>query len=167
MNLCAECRFDWDTARDAAITTIATAGPRFTDALAVFDDVQVRTRPAPEVWSALEYAAHTRDTLDFYDERVRRVATEARPQLERRNVADLCDTSGYNAEVVFYSLEALTANADRFATRLRDLPDNAWDRVGIGSEGGERTLLVLARRGAHEVEHHLLDVRRVQDVIGA
>jgi hypothetical protein len=43
---------------------------------------------------------------------------------------------------------------------LRDLDDAAWGRVGIGSEGDERTVLVLARRAAHEVVHHLMDVER-------
>jgi hypothetical protein len=81
---CGECGFDCDNVgRDATITSIASAGARYTDALAPFDDQEVRTRPAPDVWSALEYTAHTRDTLDFYDERVRRVATEDRPPLER------------------------------------------------------------------------------------
>jgi hypothetical protein len=77
----------------------------------------------------------------------------------------LCDTTGYNDEVVFFSLDGLTAAADRFAARLRDLTDDAWDRVGIGSEGDIRTLLVLARRGAHEVEHHLVDVKRAYDAV--
>jgi hypothetical protein len=163
---CDECAFDWDSVdRDAIITSIGSAGARYTDALAPFDDREVRTRPTPEVWSALEYTAHTRDALDFYDERVRRVATEHRPQLEAFNFAEAVELRGYNDEVAFFSLEGLTAAADRFAARLHDLDDDAWERVGIGSEGDFRSLLVLALRGAHEVEHHLNDIQRVYDAV--
>ena len=41
----------------------------------------LRTRPEPTVWSALEYAAHTRDAFTFYAERIERVLNEDRPQL--------------------------------------------------------------------------------------
>jgi len=125
-----------------------------------FDDTAVRQRPAPGVWSPLEYTAHTREALRFYDERVRRVVTEHHPQLAAFDFAEAAERDAYNAEVVVYSLEGLTAVGDRLSGRLRDLADDDWDRVGIGSEGGERTVLVLARRAAHEVVHHLMDVER-------
>jgi hypothetical protein len=166
-NTCDECGFDWSIDRDAAISSIASAGARYTEALAPFDDTEVRTRPGPTVWSALEYTAHTREVLDFYDERVRRVSTEDRPQLQAVGFTELADARAYNAEVVRFSLDALMATADRLAARLRGLPEDAWERVGIGSDGDPRTILVLARRAAHEVEHHLMDLGRVRDhVIG-
>jgi hypothetical protein len=159
---CEECGFDWDAGPDVVIASIASAGARFTDALAPFDDRRVRARPAPDVWSPLEYTAHTREVLVFYDERVRRVATEDGPQLTAYGFAHAADRDAYNAEIVVFSLEGLTAAADRFAARLRELPADAWSRVGTGSEGDERALLRLARSGGHEVEHHLLDVLRQQ-----
>jgi hypothetical protein len=165
VNTCGECGFDWGIDRDATISSVASAGARYTDALEPFDDTEVRTRPAPDVWSALEYTAHTRDALEFYDDRVRRVCTEHRPQLEAVGFAALADERGYNAEVVMFSLDGLTAVADRLAARLRALPEDAWERVGIGSEGDVRTVLVLARRAAHEVEHHLMDVAPVRDAV--
>jgi Mycothiol maleylpyruvate isomerase N-terminal domain len=164
MKACVECGFDWDRVDPGAIIeSLATAGPRYTDALAPFGDEQVHSRPTASTWSALEYTAHTRETLAFYDERVRRVITEHRPRLEAFGFADAAERDAYNAEVVVFTLEGLSAAADRFAGRLRDLPDDAWERFGIGSDGGTRTVLLLARRGAHEVEHHLMDVRRVYD----
>jgi hypothetical protein len=161
MTTCDECGFDWGSAdHDALITTIASAGARFTAAIAPLDDAAVRTRPAPDVWSPLEYTAHTREALAFYDERTRRVATEDQPQLHGFGFSEAADRDAYNAEVVAYTLDGLTAVADRLAARLRDLDPAAWDRVGIGSEGDERTISRLARSAAHEVQHHLLDVAR-------
>ena len=42
----------------------------FVAKLATFDDTAVRRRPAPEVWSPLEYACHVRDVLRVQTERV-------------------------------------------------------------------------------------------------
>jgi hypothetical protein len=159
---CAECGFDWETTdRDALITTIASAGPRFTDALTPFDDETVRRRPAPDVWSALEYTAHTREGIAWYDERINRALTEDRPQFAAFDFTGAADRDAYNAEVVVYALDGLTAAGDRLSGRLRDLDDASWMRFGIGSLGDERTVLVMARRAAHEVDHHLLDIARL------
>ena len=161
MRPCDECGFDWDTSdRDALITTIATAGTQFADAIAPLDDAAVRRRPTAGVWSPLEYTAHTREALAFYDERVRRVATEDRPQLHPYGFSEAAERHAYNAEVVTYALDGLTAVADRLAARLRDLAPADWDRVGIGSKGDPRTITRLARSAAHEVRHHLLDLAR-------
>jgi hypothetical protein len=157
---CGECGFDWAVERDATISLIASGGTRFTTALEPFDDTEVRTRPAPDVWSPLEYTAHTRKALAFYDERVRLVVTENRPQLEAYDFAAAAERDAYNGEVVAFSLDGLTAAADRLAGRLRDLDDDAWTRTGIGSGGDERTVLRLARSAAHEVQHHLMDIER-------
>jgi DinB family protein len=161
MRRCDECGFDWDTAdHDELIILIATAGAAFADAIAPLDDRAVRARPAPAVWSPLEYTAHTREAIAFYDERVRRVASDDRPQLHGYGFSEAAERDAYNAEVVAYTLAGLAAVADRLAARLRDLAPADWARVGIGSEGGERTITRLARSAAHEVRHHLLDLDR-------
>jgi hypothetical protein len=74
--------------------------------------------------------------------------------------AEAADRDAYNAEVVSFSLDGLTAVADRLAARLRDLGPEDWERVGIGSDGDLRTITRLARSAAYDVQHHLLDVAR-------
>jgi hypothetical protein len=49
--------------------------------------------------------------------------------------------------------------------RLRSLQREHWNRIGIGSSGEERTVLTLARRMAHESQHHLLDLDRIRKQI--
>ncbi len=51
----------------------------FVDKLARFDDDAVRKRPAPEVWSPLEYACHVRDMLGVQTERVELAQREIDP----------------------------------------------------------------------------------------
>ena len=54
----------------------------------------MRARPDPDTWSALEYAAHLRDALRFYEDRIRRTLSEDRPQLEPYGFTLLVNTSG-------------------------------------------------------------------------
>lgn len=44
-------------------------------------DGALRRRPSPHVWSALEYTAHTGETVAWYQQRIERVLTEEQPQL--------------------------------------------------------------------------------------
>jgi hypothetical protein len=58
---CEQCGFDGQAyTDDALLTALGELGPRWRALLATAGD-HLRTRPAPPVWSALEYAAHSRD----------------------------------------------------------------------------------------------------------
>ena len=165
MSRCEECGFDWDADVDA--TTIRDYGARFGKPLSRFlpsddPDVVLRTRPEPAVWSALEYAGHMQDAFDFYAGRIQRVLTEDRPQLTAGGDWDaMVIDSGYNGADPADIAARIVAAADRCAVLLEDLDAAAWQRVGIGIDGGERTVMALARRAVHEGHHHLLDIGRV------
>lgn len=85
VRVCEECSFDWDLAIDGVLGTLAPFpdgyGTRLDRFLRAPDAGAIRRRPSPEVWSALEYAAHVRDVIDFYADRIDRVLTEERPQM--------------------------------------------------------------------------------------
>jgi hypothetical protein len=127
----------------------------------------VRIRPQPDVWSALEYTAHLRDAIAFYEQRIDRVVTEDGPTLTAFGFAAACEERRYNDENPEVTLAGLEAAATRLAARLEGLAADKWARSGIGSEGGERSVLVLARRGAHECRHHALDIARVLERVTA
>jgi len=61
-------------------------------------------------------------------------------------------------------LDAITGSATAVADKLRSLAPEQWTRIGIGTDGDERTILVLARRLAHDGHHHLLDLDRLSEV---
>ena len=152
-----ECGFDWHGASASLLVDFGAAATiRLPD-----DDALARRRPEPAVWSALEYTAHLRDALWFYDDRIRRTLVEDRPRLDAFGFADACEPLGYNGEVPAQTVEQLTEQANTLVDRFAALDVAQWARVAIGSDGDERTVLVLARRGAHEVRHHALDIRRV------
>ena len=160
-----ECGFDWDAGADATIAAIAGFPEAYEKCLTRFlagedADQLLRARPAPGVWSAVEYAAHLRDVIDFYRDRIERVLTESRPQMHSVGFARLAEERGYATEEIGPVLAAIGDGAREVAGRLRALDRDEWDRVGIGSDGDERSVLVLSRRLAHDGHHHLLDIGR-------
>jgi DinB superfamily len=166
MARCDECGYDWEVEPEQLVEQLRVFPERYRTPLTRFlvgedPDTVVRTRPAPRVWSALEYAAHTREALDFYAGRVERALAEDRPQLTPFDLDAACADRRYNAQDVARVVEELRRSADRLATRLAPLDGNGWQKPAVTSDGGETTVVLLARRAVHEGHHHLLDIGRV------
>jgi hypothetical protein len=163
---CEECGYDWEQAPDEAVTQLRTFGRRFRAPLTRFlpgedPDTVLRTRPDPATWSVLEYAAHTRDVFGFYDERVARVLAEDRPQLAAFGFDAACAERRYNEQDPSQVADELDAAAESLAGRAAGATPADWSRVGLGSDGDERSVLALVRRAVHDGHHHLLDIGRV------
>lgn len=165
MRRCDECGFDWDSTATEVIAEIDRWAPAYRAGMTRLlpgesgDDL-VRTRPAPGVWSALEYTVHMRDVAKFYLDRIQTVLSEERPPLAAADFASMAETKRYNDEPVDDALTQFADHAASASDLLKSLDDNQWNRVGIGSQGDERTILVLGRRLAHDGHHHLLDLGR-------
>jgi hypothetical protein len=162
---CAECGLDSESLSiPEAITAIRGFGRRYraplTRLLAGEDDSVLRARPAPATWSALEYAAHVRDVLGWYEGWVRRTLVEDRPVLEGPGTPDEAAAAGrYNEQDPVAVVDELAARAEALASTLEAVPDGAWDRIGL-RRGQERSVATTARRAVHEGSHHLLDIGR-------
>jgi hypothetical protein len=165
VRICDECSFDWDLAVDGVLRTLASFPDGYRTRLDRFrrapDAGVIRRRPSPEVWSALEYAAHLRDVIDFYTDRIDRVLTEERPQMTGVDFSSMPERRGYVEEDPAVVVDEIAGSSVVIEERLRSLSADQWARVGIGMDGDERTLLVLARRLAHDGQHHLLDLDRL------
>jgi len=74
---CPECGYD------AATVAPEDVSARIEDYAATWQEAlgrsTVRDRPAPDVWSPLEYGCHVRDACQIYDERLRLMLTEDGP----------------------------------------------------------------------------------------
>jgi DinB superfamily len=163
--VCPECGFDYDgVAPPSTAETVRGFGRRYQapltrglpgeDLLAV-----LRARPAPEVWSALEYACHVRDAMRLYHHRIDRALAEDRPAVKamgRDAVVTELDYNGQDPPVVAAELaEAAAALADRLAS----VPADGWARCVV-RDGSELSVDWMARNAVHEGSHHLLDVGR-------
>jgi RimJ/RimL family protein N-acetyltransferase len=127
-------------------------------AAAVVGDDRVGRRPAPPVWSALEYTAHVRDVFEVFEIRVGRMLAEDDPELGWwDHDAAVVGYAGLNvADVV----SALEAGASRLAATLDGVSGRGWDRTGVRRPGERFTVAGLVRYALHESFHHRGDADR-------
>ncbi len=76
---CEQCGFSYDVGRDAIPPWMRSDARAFVAKLAQFDEGAVRRRPAPTVWSPLEYACHVRDVLRVQTGRIELALREIDP----------------------------------------------------------------------------------------
>jgi hypothetical protein len=153
---CPECGFDGTAVShtDVAGRIRADAGewPRR------LSSQDARSRPAPAVWSALEYGCHVRDVHRIFDKRVQMMLGEHEPRFPNwdQDATAIEEDYGSSDPAVVASelLEAAAAVADTYD----HVPADAWSRRGLRSNGSEFTVASIAVYHLHDVVHHAHDV---------
>jgi hypothetical protein len=154
---CPECGFEADslTPHDVA-QRLDTALPRW-DAALQRDDVL--ERPDSSTWSPLEYGYHVRDVFEVFRLRLELMLAEDGAQFENWDQdAAAVDKTYADADPAVIREELALQGAltrDAFAA----VPEEAYGRMGLRSNGSEFTVVTLAQYFLHDVEHHLYDVR--------
>ncbi|GCD88722.1 DinB family protein [Nocardioides sp. LS1] len=115
-------------------------------------------RPAPQVWSPTEYACHVRDVHRVFDERVRLMLEEDVPHFANWDQDETAVQQRYDLQDPVVVGRELTVAANAVAERYAAVPDDAWGRAGIRSNGSGFTVESLGRYHLHDVVHHLHDV---------
>jgi hypothetical protein len=153
---CPECGF---AAAELAPTDIPA---RVDDAAgrwrAVLARPEVRLRPAPDVWSPLEYACHVRDVLTVFADRATAIRTQDGPTFANWDQDATAVAERYGEQDPALVAEQLAAAADRARAAFSDVPPGGWDRPGLRSNGSRFTLATLGQYFVHDVVHHLWDV---------
>lgn len=121
----------------------------------------VRERPAPGVWSPLEYACHVRDVHVLFAERVRLMLEQDGPTFASWDQDVTAVEADYAAqdpsEVVGDLIEAAGAVAGLYA----GVGGADAERRGTRSNGDVFTVSSLGQYHLHDVVHHLHDVGAV------
>ena len=158
---CPECGLDTQRfAREAVadMTRVNTAG--WHDLLTGPGDV--RSRPAPEVWSALEYGCHVRDVFRLYDERLVAMLTTEGPQYPNWDQDATAVADRYAEQEPDAVAAELGEAAETLAARFDGVSGDQWQRTGARSDGARFTVESFARYFIHDPVHHLYDVTRAQ-----
>lgn len=158
---CDECGFSYaDVPAEDVARRLVQAAARFGPALAATADV--RRRPAPAVWSPLEYTCHVRDVLRAQHERLILALETDNPEFVPMGREELVTTKAYNAQDPDTVQAELTAAADDLARAFASVKQAEWTRTGLYNwpSPQARTVLWLGRHTIHELEHHLLDATR-------
>lgn len=121
------------------------------------DDDAVRRRPTPTRWSALEYAAHVRDTVNVLTERILRTLAEDRPELGWWDHEAAIEDGFANESHVETVVDDLERNAAHLREVLAQIHGAQWERTAIRRAHEPFTVELLARFALHEITHHRQD----------
>lgn len=153
---CPECGYD---ARSVAVGELPA---RVRAATAAWQQVLtlpgVRTRPAPRVWSPLEYACHVRDVLRVFTGRVALIRGEDNPRFPNWDQDATAREDRYDQQDPAVVAAELADAAEANAAAWAGVPETDWSRPGTRSNGSAFTLDTLGRYQLHDLVHHLHDV---------
>ncbi len=119
-----------------------------------------RVRPAPDVWSPLEYAAHVRDVFRLFLERLDLMLDEDDPMFANWNPNETAEVERYDLQDPARVATELSEAANRLANRFGSLSPEQLERPGRRSDGASFSVLSFARYEIHDPLHHLWDVTR-------
>jgi hypothetical protein len=159
--VCEACGFDGGQYDDASlIAAVQELGPRWRALLAGAGE-ELRRRPAPDVWSAIEYAAHSRDITALHVFGVEQALTGDEPVYPAIEGDDLIASAATS-----YEGADPQAVVDELDTQARNLAgvaasaDRAQWEYGITIGGSRSTARRMIEHALHDSLHHVGDVER-------
>lgn len=162
---CPECGLDYESIspRDAA-GAVRSFPRRYRSILTHFEpgeDLEeiIRTRPAPGVWSALEYACHVAQRLDLMAPTIRQIVNEDNPHLYTFDPEKQAEEQDYNDWALLTALGELESACADLSMAIEYTAADEWTRKGT-FDYGEREAIDVARDAVHEGSHHLRDIKR-------
>jgi hypothetical protein len=120
------------------------------------DTEQLRRSPAPDVWTPLQYAFHTRDMLVVFGERIELACREDDPAVPWFDPGEEA-WRAYNEADPARAAAVIEQAAEGFGSTLGRLKEGDWSRSARRDGVDRFTVAGLACFGLHEAQHHLLD----------
>ncbi|HMD45574.1 MAG TPA: DinB family protein [Acidimicrobiales bacterium] len=158
---CEACGFDGARYDDPGLLgAIRALGPRWRSLLAA-SGPELRLRPGPQVWSAIEYAAHSRDITALHVFGVEQALTGEEPVLPAVAADDLIESAAatYGGADPDAVAAELARQAVLLARLAQDAGSDAWTR-GLTVGDDRRDVRELLEHALHDSVHHLADVER-------
>jgi DinB superfamily len=154
--VCAECGFDAGTLTGPQVAIRLRANAARWPA--VLERADVRVRPEPRVWSALEYGCHVRDVCRVFESRVNLMRSQGDPAFENwdQDATAIADAYGLQDPAVVSS--ELSAAAESAAAAFDGVGEGEWQRTGRRSNGSVFTIETLGQYFVHDLTHHVHDV---------
>ncbi len=122
------------------------------------EDGELRRRPRPEVWSALEYACHVRDVFRIFDVRLSLMLAQDGPLFANWDQDETALAERYGEQDPKTVAADLAEAAEILAAGFEKVTGEQWQRTGNRSDGARFTIESFARYLIHDPLHHLYDV---------
>jgi uncharacterized damage-inducible protein DinB len=143
------------------------AGPReLRRAVSGLTPEQRLARPVPGKWSVLEVVCHLADFEPILVDRMKRVIAEDRPLLIGADEKRFAATLAYHQRDLEEELALIELSRSSMARILRQLPEEALQRVGMHNERGPLTLERLLTICTNHVPHHVSFIREKRRAMG-
>lgn len=157
---CDACGFDGARVDDAQLLeALRSLGSQWGSLLEAAGP-ELRMRPAPEVWSALEYAAHTRDIAALHVFGVKQALTGTEPVFPaiEEGLVDAAAATYGDADPGVVA-EEISEQTQRLAQLAEDAGVPAWSQgITVGEQRND--VRWLLEHVLHDATHHLDDVER-------
>ncbi|MDR1999223.1 MAG: DinB family protein [Frankiaceae bacterium] len=119
-----------------------------------------RRRPAPLIWSALEYACHARDVCSITADRLALMIARDDPAFPNWDQDATAIEDRYGTQDPARVAGELAGAAARVAAQYSAVRPDQWSRRGRRSNGSVFTVESLGRYFVHDLAHHAHDVGR-------
>jgi DinB superfamily len=165
---CEECGFIYAVGRAEILAWLTSDADAFVDRFAEYAEADARTRPAPDVWSPLEYACHVRDVVRIQTRRVEQTQREVEPAFTPMRRDERVVEDRYNEQDPKTVAAEIIDATGTFVALLARLDDTGWSRTGIYNypAPAPRTVEWIATHTSHELLHHRRDITRPDASIG-
>lgn len=115
-------------------------------------------RPAPEVWSVLEYSCHVRDVCRVFGARLALMRGTANPSFPNWDQDETALAEQYWTQDPATVRAELDEEAERIAADFASVEGAEWQRPGRRSNGSVFTVETLGKYFLHDLHHHVHDI---------
>lgn len=154
--LCGECGYDPSVFPDSGLADALRAST--SRWLLVLHRAGVRERPAPGVWSPLEYTCHVRDVHRVFAGRIALMLAGDGPTFPNWDQDAAAIAGRYWEADPAQVADDLAEAAEAAAIGYQGVSGDQWVRTGLRGNGSAFTISSLGHYHLHDVVHHLADV---------
>jgi hypothetical protein len=159
--ICSECHFDQSATPPREVpAALASLADDISDSIRSIPGDELRRRPAPTVWSPIEYLGHLRESMAFHRWLIERAVSEDNPHIPAVDP----DDSVAQAEYAKVDPDELLAQFDRRIRRLSEALTSLDEAKAVRTLTLDHRCIavtLVARSAWHECHHHLRDIRRI------
>ena len=144
------------------------AGPALLrQAVAGMSDEQLDATPIAGKWSTRQVVAHICDFEPIYADRIKRIIAEEQPTFFGGDPDLFAARLAYTSRDVNRELQLIEAVRGQLAGILQSMPAEVFQRTGIHSEDGPRTIEQLLRTITGHIPHHVQFIEEKRQALQA